>query len=61
MEKPLSNEELGYQKRFGIGWSYERWPFALDEFTIFSKKLSDSEIKKIYDDGMANIEKGSKK
>ena len=61
LEKPLSNEELGYQKRFGIGWSYERWPFALDEFTIYNKKLSDTEIKKIYDDGMKNLEKGNKK
>jgi len=55
LEKPLSNEELGYQKRFGVGWSYERWPFALDEFTVYGKKLSDDEIKKIYENGMKNI------
>lgn len=56
LEKPLSNEELGYQKRFSVGWSYERWPFELDEFTIYGKKLSDAEIGKIYEDGMKKIE-----
>jgi len=60
LEKPLSNEELGYQKRFGVGWSYDRWSFELDEFTIYGKKLSDAEIEKIYEDGMKKIE-GEKK
>jgi hypothetical protein len=61
LEKPLSNEELGYQKRFGVGWSYERWPFALDEFTVYGKKLSDAEIRKIYENGMKNIGGGEQK
>ena len=60
LEKPLSDEELGYQKRFGVGWSYERWPYALDEFTVYGKKLSDDEIRKIYENGMKNIGKENK-
>lgn len=58
LDKPLSNVELGYQKRFAAGWSYERWEFAIDEFTVFGKKLSDTEIQKIYEDGMKNLNKG---
>ena len=58
LDKPLSNAELGYQKRFAAGWSYERWGYAIDEFTVFSKKLSDAEIQKIYEDGMKNLNKG---
>ena len=54
LEKPLSNAELGYQKRFGVGWSYERWPYVIDEFTVYGKKLSDAEIKEIYENGMKN-------
>lgn len=55
LEKPLSNAEFEYCKRFAIGANYDKWQFSIDEFRIYGKRLSDDEINSLYDNGMKNL------
>ena len=51
LEKPISNAEFSYARRFGTGVNYTKWNYLIDEFTIYGKRLSDTEIKTLYDKG----------
>ena len=56
-DKPLSNAEFEYCKKFGVGSALDRWEYAIDDLRIYGKRLSDSEIKSLYDEGIKNLNK----
>ena len=56
LDKPLSNAEFGYARRFSSGVHYTKWHYLIDDLTVYGKKLSDSEILAIYDKGMKQLE-----
>ena len=46
LDKPLSNADYSHFPRFALGFPDS--DFLLDDFCIYGKKLSDDELKKIY-------------
>lgn len=56
-DKPLSNAEFEYCRKFGVGSALDRWEYAVDDLRIYGKRLSDSEIKSLYDEGIKQLNK----
>ena len=59
-DKPLSNAEFEYCRKFGVGSALDRWEYAIDDLRIFSKRLSDQEIQSIYNTGTRLLNKKEK-
>ncbi len=52
---PVSNQEFSYIKRFGVAASSAKWNFAMSDFRIYGKRLSDAEIRSVYEAGMKKL------
>ena len=50
LEKPFSNAEFAHSNRFGLGIGPD---YLLDDFRIYGRKLSNDELKKLYDEGIS--------
>ena len=48
---PLSNAEFAHCTRFAVG--YQANAFLVDDFRIYTKKLTDDELLKLYETGLA--------
>ena len=55
LQLPLSNAEFAHCNRFSVGSNYNK-NFLVDNFRIYSKKLSDAELLQIWEAGQKALE-----